>query len=318
MHAFILAGGFATRLWPLTEKRAKPLLPLAGKPLIDHLLAKLSWEIPVVISINATFEESFLNWKSQEHRSNIEVLVEDTHKDDQKLGALGAVANWVTLEKINEDVLLITGDNYCGFSFKDFLAHFSPGVPLIAAHNIGDLKRAVHFGTIVPAPDSKRVQSFEEKPAHPKSTLVSTGCSIIPKEYLSVLVEFSETHPDNIGGIFEEFLRRNIPVEFCAYTEPWFDIGSFDAYLEATRALVGEQVLLGPEAQCQETKTRGSIVIGKKSRVNNSSLTNVIIFEGCSVDDCILENCILDNNCTLKGVDLTNKMLREQTVLTRK
>jgi glucose-1-phosphate thymidylyltransferase len=318
MRVFILAGGFATRLWPLTEKRAKPLLPLAGKTLIDHLLGQLSWGLPVIISINAVFEKSFLSWKEEGHRMNVEILVEDTHKDTHKLGALGAVAHWVKLEHIEEDILLLTGDNYCGFSFKDVCDHYTQGTPLVAAHNIGDMNRAKLFGTIVPSPDSKHIQAFEEKPAHPKSTLVSTGCSVIPHEHLPILVAYAAGHPDNVGGIFEEFLRKGIPVEFRAYTEPWFDIGSFDSYLEATRALVGEHVIRGQNAECHETETRGSVVIGKGSRVRHSSLKDVILFEDCTVEDCVLENCILDDHCTLKSIDLTGKMLREGTVLTQK
>ena len=59
MHAFILAGGFATRLWPLTEKRAKPLLPLAGVPLIEYLVQDIPEDIPITISTNAVFKEAF-------------------------------------------------------------------------------------------------------------------------------------------------------------------------------------------------------------------------------------------------------------------
>ncbi|MDD4627832.1 MAG: NDP-sugar synthase [Candidatus Peribacteraceae bacterium] len=318
MHAFILAGGFATRLWPLTERRAKPLLPLAGEPIINHLLRHLSWEIPITISVNATFEASFHKWKEREHRTNIEIVIEESKRDDQKLGALGAVGQWITHHGITDDILLLTGDNYCGFSFHDFLSHFTAGTPLIAAHNIGDLEKAKSFGTIIPAPDSKTVEAFEEKPLKPRSTLVSTGCSVIPAPLLPTLVEFARERPDNLGGIFEEFLRRGIPVEFRAYTDLWFDIGSFEAYLEANRALVGDKLLLGKDATSERTDTHGTVVLGQRSVVRDSTLSNVVLFENCTVEDCVLEDCILDDHCTLKGIDLNGQMLREGTVLTRK
>ncbi len=75
MKAFILAGGFATRLWPLTEKRAKPLLPLAGVPLVEHLVRDIPEDIPVTISTNAVFKEDFENWAMQYDRSNITILI---------------------------------------------------------------------------------------------------------------------------------------------------------------------------------------------------------------------------------------------------
>ncbi|MFH0851764.1 MAG: sugar phosphate nucleotidyltransferase, partial [Candidatus Peregrinibacteria bacterium] len=80
MRAFILAGGFATRLWPLTEKRAKPLLPLAGKPLIDHLLEQLPSDLPVTVSINAAFQQSFEHRKAESKHTRVEIVVEQSRR----------------------------------------------------------------------------------------------------------------------------------------------------------------------------------------------------------------------------------------------
>ncbi|MFH1444849.1 MAG: NDP-sugar synthase [Candidatus Peregrinibacteria bacterium] len=318
MRAFLLAGGFATRLWPLTEKRAKPLLPLAGKPLIDHLLEQLPADLPVTVSINAAFQESFDHWKVQSKHINTEILVEQARKDTEKLGALGAVAQWIARQHITDDVLLLTGDNYCGFSIAHFLEQYTSGTPLVAAYDIGDPARAQGFGTIVPDVNGTHVAAFEEKPPHPSSSLVSTGVSILPAAHLPVVMEYAQKKPDNVGGIFEEFLHRGIPVEFRAFTEPWFDIGSFEAYLEATRVLVGDRVLLGHGAACEKTTSEGPVVLGNHSMVRNATLRNVIMFEHCTVEDCVLTDCILDDHCTLKGIDLSKQMLREGTILERK
>ena len=155
MHAFILAGGFATRLWPLTEKRAKPLLPIAGKPIITHLVEKIPAGMPVTVSTNATFADGFKKWMDPAPGSGqvpmhqgMELVVEGTQKDDHKLGALGSIAEWVRAEKIDDDLLILTGDNYLGFSLDDFLRAFD-GHPLLAAHDIGDLERAKAFGTVI-------------------------------------------------------------------------------------------------------------------------------------------------------------------------
>ncbi|MDD5750963.1 MAG: NDP-sugar synthase [Candidatus Peribacteraceae bacterium] len=315
MRAFILAGGFATRLWPLTERRAKPLLPLAGEPIIDHLIRHLHWDIPITVSINAAFEKGFLHWKEHGRHTNVEIVVENSLREDQKLGALGAFAQWIERFDVHDDVLLLTGDNYCGFSFRDLLSHYTPGTPLIAAHNIGDIEHAKTFGTIVPAADSVHVEAFEEKPSQPRSTLVSTGVSVLPAAHLPTAVEHAKEKPDNIGGLFEEFLRQNIPVEFRAFTEPWFDIGSFESYLAANSAIVGEKLLQAENTTCENTQTHGTVVVGRHSAVRRSTLTNVILFENCTVEDCILENCILDDHCAVTSIDLKGQMLREGTVL---
>jgi len=317
MHAFILAGGFATRLWPLTEKRAKPLLPLAGKPILTHIVEKIPEDIPVTVSTNAVFKKGFEEWKKELNRSNVEVLIEDTKHDDHKLGALGAVAKWVTDANIKEDVLLLTGDNYIGFELTDFLKAYNEGTPLLAAHDINDKELAKSFGTVILNDDKKTIKEFEEKPESPKTTLVSTGCSVLPADTLPILVEYAKEHPDNVGGIFEELLRKDQTVECFTFTEPWFDIGSFEAYLEATKELVGDQVLTEEGASVDDAQTEGSIVLGPRSKVSKSTLKNVVLFEDCIVEDCELENCILDHHCELKGVDLAGKMIRENTRLVR-
>ena len=328
MHAFILAGGFATRLWPLTEKRAKPLLPLAGKPLLTHLVEKIPEGIEITVSTNATFAEDFAKWKNkQKAKDRITILIEDAGHEDEKLGALGAVAQWIRDERIEDDVLLLAGDNYIGFSIADLIAQYKRN-PLLAAHDIKEKEKAKLFGTVIvehnEQPKTKnekrktnRVTAFEEKPDNPQSTLISTGCYVLSKETLPALIAYAKDHPDNIGSIFTHFLEKGIDVDCASFSEPWFDIGSFDAYLEATQALVGENFLLG-ESSAQEGSTlEGSVVLGKSSQVKQSSLRNVVLFEGCNVEDCVLENCIIDNSCSLRGVDLTGKMLREGTRLVR-
>jgi len=321
MQAFILAGGFATRLWPLTEKRAKPLLPLAGKPIIDHMLEQIPQDVPVTVSTNAALADGFRQWQKTAPRQT-KLVIEQTASDDQKLGALGAVAQWIKQEVVDDDLLLLTGDNYCGFSMKKFLAAYEPGTPLLAAYDIGDKERAKSFGTVIIEPSTMNhkpstILAFEEKPLNPQTTLVSTGCSILPKSTLPILVVYAKKHPDNVGGIFEELLRQKRTVRCYSFTEPWFDIGSFEAYLEATTVLVGDEKLLADGATCSESECSGSVILGHSTHVAKSTLRNVVCFDNCTVENCVLENCILDCGCTLRNVDLTGKMLREGTMLER-
>jgi glucose-1-phosphate thymidylyltransferase len=179
MHAFILAGGFATRLWPLTESRAKPLLPLAGKPLLSHIVQMIPAHIPITVITNAAFGESFTAWKKENPRDNLTIRIEQTKSDDEKLGTLGATAQWITDDHITDDILLLTGDNYFGFSMETFLAAYHPGTALVAAYDIVEKAKASAFGTIILNADGTCIDGFEEKPTDPKSSLVSTGCSIL-------------------------------------------------------------------------------------------------------------------------------------------
>lgn len=314
MKAFILAGGFATRLWPITEARAKPLLPLAGKTLLDHIVDRIPSDIPVTVSTNAAFSDAFAAWKNSGKHTNVEIRIEQTRNDDEKLGALGSTAQWIEQENIDDDVLLLTGDNYFGFNMQTFIKSFS-GNALVAAFDIGDKSKASAFGTIVLNTDKKTAAAFEEKPKEPKSSLVSTGCSIIPKNALGALVAYAKAKPDNVGGIFEELLRLKHKVNCFVFHEPWFDVGSFEAYIDATRALVGNACLKPDSSSVISTETIGSVVLGRGCTVKNSKLENVVVFDDCVIDDCVLDHCIIDNGCILKGIDLHAKMLRTGTKL---
>lgn len=317
MRAFILAGGFATRLWPLTEKRAKPLLPLAGKPILNYIIDSLPKFMPIAVSTNAAFGDDFLEWQKQYNYPSVEVVIEQTASDDAKLGTLGALSQWLRMNAIDDDILFITGDNYFGFPLQECIDAFT-GIPLVAAHDIHDELEASRYGTVVTqdrVSKISRVVQFEEKPKQPKTTLVSTGASILPRSVLPILHEYAKHKPDNVGGIFEELLVQNIAIDCIQFAEPWFDIGSFWAYVDATKTLVGTTPHLAHTAILQNTITHGSVVLGERSHVSNSLLENVIIFDDVRIENCVLRNCIIDNHCMLENVDVEGKMIRERTRL---
>lgn len=314
MQAFILAGGFATRLWPLTERRAKPLLPLCGVPLMTRIAESVPEGIPITVSTNAAFADDIAVW-SRRLKRTVRVTIEDAGHEDIKLGALGAVARWMRDERIEDDVLLLAGDNYADCSLADFVAQ-AHGHPLVAGYDIGDPERASKFGTMIL--DGKRVLSFEEKPAQPRSTIVSTGWSILPASCRPILLEYAARKPDDIGGIFEEFLRRGMEVEAVVQGGVWADIGSFDAYLSLHRRLVGDRQIVDDSSTCDRTtRLHGSVDIGPGCTVHESRIEDSLFFGSTEVTDCVVERCIVDEGCILRGVDLSDQMIRAGTVLSR-
>lgn len=320
MHALILAGGFATRLWPLTEKTAKPLIPLAGKPLIDYLVEKIPAHIPITISTNAVFADNFAEWKIKIQKifphKNIEIFIEDSFGETEKKGALAATALFISEKKISEDLFLLAGDNYFGFDFKNFFSA-NTGNPLLAAYDIGSLEDAKAFGVVVPSTTHKHtVQKFEEKPDYPSSQLVSTGAYIFPKNFLPDIIHYSKEHADDLGGIFEYFISQGKTVEYFSFTEKWYDIGSFSAFIKANIDIMAGKNLL-QDCLIKDKKTRiiQNVCLEKNVTLQNVTLENTIVLEGTSLKNMNIKNCVIGKNCSLENMDFYQKIIRDDTIL---
>ncbi len=309
MKCIILAGGFATRLWPLTESKAKPLLHLKDRPLISHIVDGLPKDLEIIISTNAVFEEAFKKWKADYSDRPIKIFVEDSTDDQFKKGALGATALVVGKESINEDLMLIAGDNYFGFKLTDFIDSFK-GNPLLAAYDIDDLKAARKFGVVVEK--DGQVVEFQEKPQEPKSTLVSTGCYIFPAKNLNDIVDYAKEKNDDLGGIFEYLLQKGDSIDVYSFSEKWFDVGSFDGYLTANKSLLHDHVIeCGTVNKEGENEFIGGVYLGDGVAIKNSTVQDSVILKGSTVENCVLRNCIIDENCHLKDIDLNRKMIRQ-------
>jgi len=313
MKCIILAGGFATRLWPLSENKAKPLLHLKDRPILSHIVDGLPQGLEIIISTNVAFEQDFLAWAKHRPDRKIRVFVEDSVENESKKGALGAVALAIRKEKIDEDLLLIAGDNYFGFRISDFI-NFYKGNPILAAYDIGSLEAAKKFGVVVT--NDGHVVEFQEKPREPKSTLVSTGCYVFPKRNLADIAEYAQGHKDNLGGIFEHLLNKGAIIDVFTFSESWYDIGSFEGYLKANRELIGDQVIeKGIVTKVGKIEFRGAVYLGENSVIENSVIENSVILKDCVIKNCVIRNCIVDERCALSGIDLSRQMIRQGSVI---
>lgn len=308
MKCIILAGGFATRLWPLTENKAKPLLHLKDKPLISHIVEALPHDLEIIISTNAVFEADFKAWQKDFDDRNIQIFVEDSGGEEFKKGALGATALVIQTLNLKEDLLLLAGDNYFGFKVEDLFKAFQ-GHPLLATYDIKDLQQARKFGVVIEK-GGKAVE-FQEKPEHPKSTLVSTGCFIFPQKNLADILHYAQEKNDDLGGIFEYLTQKGEEIDVFRFEEPWVDIGSFEAYLQANKDLLKGEVIEKEGVQkIGENQLVGGVYLGEGVEIKNSIIESSVILKGCKIDNCVLRHCVIDENSTLKNVDLSFQMIR--------
>lgn len=225
MKCLILAGGFGTRLYPLTLNKAKALLEYKGKPIISHIVDKIPQNINIMVNVNKKFEADFRNWQQRINRE-VEILVEGALSDEQKLGAVGSLNFWIENEPIEEALLVIAGDNYFEFDLAQFIAGYDDKHTLVAIHDIGDKGKATQFGVV--QLDGHRIAEFQEKPAKPKSSLVATACYIFPRRVFPLLHQYCQQGKrDNLGS-FIAYLADREEVHAYTFTELWVDIGSVE------------------------------------------------------------------------------------------
>ncbi len=239
MKVLVLAAGYATRLYPLTENTPKPLLKAGEKTIINHILAKVE-EIEnvkdVYVVTNDKFYSTFLNWsKTLKSPFNIKILNDGTKSNEDRLGAIGDIHFVVQKENINDDLLVIAGDNLFGFSLSQFVDFFhQKKSSVVAFHELKSLEKVKgKYG--VGILQGSKVVGFEEKPTEPKSSLVSTACYLFQKSDLSHLQDLIRMGKADAPGNLITYLAEKSEVHGFVFDEHWFDVGSFESLEGAKR-----------------------------------------------------------------------------------
>ena len=239
MKIIILAAGYAVRLQPLTLNTPKPLLTIGGRTIVDRIIDKidsLGGRDRIFIVSNAKFSARFSGWaKASAAKDRITVIDDGTTNNENRLGAIRDLDLVIEGNAIDDDVLVVAGDNLFEFDLKKFLdfAHARKDGVSIAAYDIGDLALAKNFG-VVKVDDAGTVVDFEEKPPAPKSTLVSTGIYYFPKNKLSFIKEYVKMQDKlDAPGYYIGWLVKNDRVYGFRFLEDWYDIGSIDSYRKA-------------------------------------------------------------------------------------
>jgi glucose-1-phosphate thymidylyltransferase len=239
VKALILAAGYATRLRPLTDTWAKELLPVGGRPIIDWILDAIADvdEIDEVhVVTNARKAPAFEAWAVDR---GVTVHDDGTTSNDDRLGAIGDLQFVLDQTGIDDDLLVIAGDNLFEFSLEGFVAFWrgKGRASAVAVRDVGSLEIASRMGVVALADDG-RVLDFVEKPADPPSTLCATAAYIYHRSHLPLVgVYLSGEHSSDQPGRLIGWLRRHEPVYGFVFEESWHDIGSSEQLLEADNRL---------------------------------------------------------------------------------
>jgi glucose-1-phosphate thymidylyltransferase len=243
MNVIILAAGYATRLHPLTLNKAKPLLEVAGKPIIEWVLDNLA-PVPdlktIYIVTNNKFAKEFQDWaKSYTDRHpkiKLKIINDGTTSDADKLGAIGDINLVITREELtNDDLLIVAGDNLFSEPLTDFITNARGAKAVLATYDVGDLEAVKKYSNITT--DSEGViTDFEEKPAKPQNTLAGIALYYFSRETVPMFTTYTAAG-NNLDqpGRFIQWLYKQTPVKTHQIKGTWFDIGSKETLEEANK-----------------------------------------------------------------------------------
>jgi glucose-1-phosphate thymidylyltransferase len=240
VKAIVLAGGYATRLRPLTDRVAKPLLPVGGRPLVDWILERIE-QIPEVDGVhvvtNSRFAADFERWVAGRP---VEVHDDGTTSNRTRLGAIGDVRLVVERAGLQgDDLLVVAGDNLFDTSLAAFVGWWRgrEGGSALGLYDVGDLALARSYG-VVELDDDDRVVAMVEKPDEPRSTLAATATYLYRREHVPLLERYlAEGNSPDQPGRFVVWLHTRVPVYGYRFEGEWIDIGDPGQLLEADNRL---------------------------------------------------------------------------------
>lgn len=243
MNVLILAAGYATRLYPLTENKAKPLLEVAGKPMIEWVLDNLA-PIPdlgmIYVVTNDKFAKDFQDWadhyKTSQPKLNCKIVNDGSRSDADKLGAIGDIRLVIDREELTkEPLVVVAGDNLFSESLADFAAQAQGSAAMLATYDVGDLEAMKKYSAIKTDAEGV-ITHFEEKPTKPESTLTGIALYYFSAETLELFTTYiaAGNNPDQPGR-FIQWLYTRRPVKTYQMKGTWYDIGSKETLEEANQ-----------------------------------------------------------------------------------
>ncbi len=243
MKVIILAAGYATRLYPLTLTQPKPLLPVAGKPMVEHVIDNLA-PIPgidrIYVVTNAKFAGHFQKWSDQyratKAKLDFTVCNDGSTDDTNKLGAIGDINFVLNTQQVDDDLIVVAGDNLFSEKLSDFgKTCREKNAPVLALYDVGNLEEIKKYNSIT-VDAQGRITFFEEKPKQPASTLTGIALYYYPRQTIALIKQYiaEGNNPDQPGRLVQWLYPRT---PFYTWRVPgiWFDIGSKETLEEANQ-----------------------------------------------------------------------------------
>ena len=238
MKVLILAAGYGTRLASVIKDTPKPLIPVGNRPLIDYVVDKLQGIkslTEIVVVSNNKFSSHFERWAKARAGIPIRVVNDGTNTPEERLGSVGDIRFVWQRESLQDDWLIIGGDNLFDQDvsvFMEFARSKTPAIS-IGVFDIKDIGAATKFGVVALGKD-QRVTSFQEKPKMPLASTIAMCVYYFPKQTVGYLEEYlGQSNAVDAAGSYIQWLSEKKNVYGFQFSGKWYDIGSIESLEEA-------------------------------------------------------------------------------------
>ncbi len=312
MKAVLMAGGFGTRIQPLTINLPKPMIPLFNRPIMEHIIGLLKRHgIDDLVLLLYHQPEIIKNYFGDGSEFGVHITYVTPLEDFGTAGAVKAAAKYLT-----ERFLIISGDLLTDIDLSRAL-QFHEEKQAQATITLTSVKDPLQFGVVITDKEG-RISKFLEKPGWGEvfSDTINTGIYVVEPEVLE-LIPAGENR-DWAKDVFPQMLADKAPLFGCTLQGYWADIGNTDAYLDACHDIAAGRILvqiperavrqsffLGEEVQIApgaEERLEGMVVLGDNTQLlGGARLKNCVVGRNCVIeDDADLEDAVLWDNVYLK------------------
>ncbi len=233
MKCLILAAGYATRLYPLTENFPKPLLQVGEKTILDWLVDDIDTagmaDEYVVIS-NHKYAHHFEDW-AKTKSMKVTVVDDGTSSNETRLGAVKDIQFAIETLGLDDDMLVIAGDNVLSFSLTRFLRYAKEkGTSCIMRYYEGSQQKLTKCG-VVQINEQDKILGMEEKPAQPKSNWCCPPFYYYTREDAKLVSKGIEAGcGTDAPGSYIAWLCTQTPVHAMEMPGKRFDVGNLESY----------------------------------------------------------------------------------------
>ncbi|MCK4993459.1 MAG: nucleotidyltransferase family protein [Candidatus Omnitrophica bacterium] len=240
MKTLILAAGYATRLYPLTKHWPKPLLVIKEKPIINHIIERIDGlqdNNEIIVITNEKFFHQFSDWaRNTQTKAKLTVISDKTISADDRLGAIGDINFAMKESKIDDDLLVIGGDNLFNFDLLSFSNKIRKEniAAAVGLYDIKDPAMVNNYG-VVTVDNNNKIIDFKEKPKKSASTLISMCIYYFSRNNLESIKKYINSKDcHDTSGDYIKWLSEELDVYGYTFDGTWYDIGDIITFYHAS------------------------------------------------------------------------------------